>query len=248
MGAKSSVSASTSQSREISFSESHSNSGANGNGLVVAGASGGGVDSYSSSSSSPLDVSANSLAVGSSVHQRSNSASEPGERTPLRTFCVRPRAHTHYPRVHHRSHHAASLGLFSAVQGAAYRAGLVDSDSSPDEDEASGLNRFFQTHGHGMSQSLPVHLFSLTDLKCPVCNKMMPSDDIECHLVMCLTKPRINYNVDSLQLDSGECVICLDDLTSGQTIARLPCLCIYHKHCIDEWFQVNRSCPEHPSD
>lgn len=26
-----------------------------------------------------------------------------------------------------------------------------------------------------------------------------------------------------------ECVICLEDLDAGNVIARLPCLCIYHK-------------------
>jgi hypothetical protein len=34
---------------------------------------------------------------------------------------------------------------------------------------------------------------------------------------------------DVLQEDKGECVICFEDLTQGDTIARLPCLCIYHK-------------------
>ncbi|XP_067362571.1 E3 ubiquitin-protein ligase ZNRF2-like isoform X2 [Channa argus] len=53
---------------------------------------------------------------------------------------------------------------------------------------------------------------------------------------------------DILSRDSGECTICLEELEQGDTIARLPCLCIYHKGCIDEWFQVNRSCPEHPAD
>ncbi|XP_034747867.1 E3 ubiquitin-protein ligase ZNRF2-like isoform X2 [Etheostoma cragini] len=53
---------------------------------------------------------------------------------------------------------------------------------------------------------------------------------------------------DILSRDSGECAICLDELEQGDTIARLPCLCIYHKGCIDEWFEVNRSCPEHPAD
>lgn len=45
---------------------------------------------------------------------------------------------------------------------------------------------------------------------------------------------------DVLTEDKGECVICLEDLCQGDTIARLPCLCIYHKTCIDEWFQVSR--------
>ncbi|CAB0019987.1 unnamed protein product [Nesidiocoris tenuis] len=85
-------------------------------------------------------------------------------------------------------------------------------------------------------------------IKCPVCSKFVLPDDIECHLVMCLTKPRLIYNEDVLSEDKGECVICLEELTQGDTIARLPCLCIYHKTCIDRWFDVNRSCPEHPGD
>lgn len=34
---------------------------------------------------------------------------------------------------------------------------------------------------------------------------------------------------DILTDDKGECVICLEDLSQGDVIARLPCLCIYHK-------------------
>ncbi len=34
---------------------------------------------------------------------------------------------------------------------------------------------------------------------------------------------------DVLSRDAGECVICLEELQQGDTIARLPCLCIYHK-------------------
>lgn len=33
-----------------------------------------------------------------------------------------------------------------------------------------------------------------TGIKCPVCSKFVMPDDIECHLVMCLTKPRLSYN------------------------------------------------------
>uniref|UniRef100_M3ZGM6 RING-type E3 ubiquitin transferase n=2 Tax=Xiphophorus maculatus TaxID=8083 RepID=M3ZGM6_XIPMA len=76
----------------------------------------------------------------------------------------------------------------------------------------------------------------------------MAADEIEKHLLVCFSKTRLTYNKDILSRDSGECTICLDELEQGDTIARLPCLCIYHKGCIDEWFQVNRSCPEHPAD
>ncbi|XP_060535903.1 E3 ubiquitin-protein ligase ZNRF1 [Cylas formicarius] len=107
---------------------------------------------------------------------------------------------------------------------------------------AAALGRVYAAH------SLPGHIWSLNGIKCPVCSKFVVPDDIECHLVMCLTKPRLSYNEDVLTDDKGECVICLDDLSQGDVIARLPCLCIYHKACIDQWFEVNRSCPEHPGD
>ncbi|KAK7819199.1 hypothetical protein U0070_008327, partial [Myodes glareolus] len=34
---------------------------------------------------------------------------------------------------------------------------------------------------------------------------------------------------DVLSKDAGECAICLEELQQGDTIARLPCLCVYHK-------------------
>jgi len=125
--------------------------------------------------------------------------------------------------------------------------GSPDSDSStpPEEPGPAPLQQGLRSFTH----SLPVHLFALHGIKCPVCSKFIPPDDIECHLVVCLTKPRITYNEDVLtESKETECVICLDDLEQGDTIARLPCLCIYHKGCIDKWFEKNRSCPEHPND
>ena len=37
------------------------------------------------------------------------------------------------------------------------------------------------------------------------------------------------FTEDVLDEDKGECVICLEEMEQGDTIARLPCLCIYHK-------------------
>lgn len=37
------------------------------------------------------------------------------------------------------------------------------------------------------------------------------------------------FTADVLSKDSGECSICLEDLVQGETIARLACLCVYHK-------------------
>lgn len=117
-------------------------------------------------------------------------------------------------------------------------------NSTPEERErTSGTPRL-------LIGSLPAHLSPhlFGGFKCPVCSKFISSDEMDLHLVMCLTKPRVTYNEDVLVKDAGECAICLEELVQGDTIARLPCLCIYHKGCIDEWFEVNRSCPEHPSD
>ncbi|KAI2797085.1 hypothetical protein RDWZM_007047 [Blomia tropicalis] len=97
-------------------------------------------------------------------------------------------------------------------------------------------------------QSGSLDVLSPFGFKCPFCSKTILPDDVECHLVMCITKPTLNYNEDILSDDKEECVICLEEMVKGNTIARLPCLCIYHKNCIDAWFEVNRSCPEHPSD
>ncbi|XP_012284862.1 E3 ubiquitin-protein ligase ZNRF2 [Orussus abietinus] len=129
---------------------------------------------------------------------------------------------------------AASVGV---SVGQALGLAQLDLD---DADEDGG--RVYAAH------SLPAHIWALNGLKCPVCSKFILPNDIECHLVMCLTKPRLSYNEDVLADKKGECVICLEELQPGDVIARLPCLCIYHKNCIDKWFQVNRSCPEHPGD
>ncbi|KAL2097170.1 hypothetical protein ACEWY4_006377 [Coilia grayii] len=85
-------------------------------------------------------------------------------------------------------------------------------------------------------------------IRCPFCSKPFPGGRIEEHLLSCLTSPPLPYNTDILTKDSGECSICLEDLLQGETIARLACLCVYHKSCIDSWCKVKPCCPEHPFD
>uniref|UniRef100_A0AAZ1XIS7 RING-type E3 ubiquitin transferase n=1 Tax=Oreochromis aureus TaxID=47969 RepID=A0AAZ1XIS7_OREAU len=67
------------------------------------------------------------------------------------------------------------------------------------------------------------------NIRCPFCSKPFPGGRIEDHLLSCLTSPPLPYNTDVLSKDSGECSICLEDLVQGETIARLACLCVYHK-------------------
>ena len=49
------------------------------------------------------------------------------------------------------------------------------------------------------------------------------------HLFKVINRRSYLFLEDTLTENKGECVICLDDLLEGQKIARLPCLCIYHK-------------------
>lgn len=158
------------------------------------------------------------------------------------------------PSLRHRLHHGQldMSGPSSSTDEACHHTHALHQDDnhhrsgSPQDSDSSDdgpFRNFLQSTSLPQPGSLLLH-----GLKCPICSKFVPPDDIECHLVMCLTKPRLSYNTDVLTDDQGECVICLEELEQGHTIARLPCLCIYHKTCIDAWFQRNRSCPEHPGD
>lgn len=102
--------------------------------------------------------------------------------------------------------------------------------------------------GNLSRRSMPVFMMGVEDMTCPICHKTVPSDEADVHLVMCLTRPKITYNDDVLTEDKGECSICLEEMLTGAVIARLPCLCIYHKQCIDDWFKRKNCCPEHPGD
>ncbi|XP_063293683.1 E3 ubiquitin-protein ligase ZNRF1 [Pelobates fuscus] len=129
-----------------------------------------------------------------------------------------------------------------------YRPEADRGGSSGAEDSRGGLYLGPRASLTDPLQLAPRWIGAQSGFRCPICSKSVASDEIEMHFIMCLSKPRLSYNDDVLTRDAGECVICLEELTQGDTIARLPCLCIYHKSCIDSWFEVNRCCPEHPSD
>ncbi|XP_065497248.1 E3 ubiquitin-protein ligase ZNRF1 [Caloenas nicobarica] len=166
---------------------------------------------------------------------------------------------------------AVPFGLYAAAARAAGEAerapGSGGGGGGPGSDSTYAHGNGYQETGGGhhrdgmlylgarasLADALPLHIAprwfsSHSGFKCPICSKSVASDEMEMHFIMCLSKPRLSYNDDVLTKDAGECVICLEELLQGDTIARLPCLCIYHKSCIDSWFEVNRSCPEHPSD
>ncbi|KAI0596601.1 FYVE zinc finger-domain-containing protein [Biscogniauxia sp. FL1348] len=50
-------------------------------------------------------------------------------------------------------------------------------------------------------------------------------------------------------VDSAECTICLEEFEVGVPMARLECLCRFHRSCINEWFVDHPGrCPVHQHD
>ena len=58
-----------------------------------------------------------------------------------------------------------------------------DSDDQSSDDDSPQTHRRFQHF-----------LLALRDVACPVCNKTVPSDSFDKHILQCLSKPRIDYN------------------------------------------------------
>ncbi|ORX42535.1 ankyrin [Piromyces finnis] len=103
-------------------------------------------------------------------------------------------------------------------------------------------------------------------IECPVCGKSLSlygsdQNSIENHLKTCLdqvdgelNKVKLGNKFELQKLDhdlSGECQICFEEFQKGQTITRIDCLCIFHKECIDRWYdyrKVDGICPIHSMD
>ncbi|KAI8380893.1 uncharacterized protein BYT42DRAFT_494355 [Radiomyces spectabilis] len=97
-------------------------------------------------------------------------------------------------------------------------------------------------------------------MECPVCGKLLSEygtiNEQEQHVQSCLNAGTSaaavtgsRYLVYILAANSAlvgqECVICFEEFEQGDTIARLSCLCSYHRHCIHDWFSKGKECPVH---
>jgi hypothetical protein len=50
-------------------------------------------------------------------------------------------------------------------------------------------------------------------------------------------------DVNKLDQEKRNCVICLEDFKSGEKATLLPCVHIFHKNCIKNWLKSKNSCP-----
>jgi hypothetical protein len=59
--------------------------------------------------------------------------------------------------------------------------------------------------------------------------------------------PSNMYRASRLSTDlvGQECPICLERLLKDHEVARLECLCVFHRTCLDDWLAKKPSCPLH---
>ena len=50
-------------------------------------------------------------------------------------------------------------------------------------------------------------------------------------------------DVDKLDNDKKQCMICLENYINGDESIALPCIHIFHANCIKTWLKDNKSCP-----
>ncbi|KAH8905163.1 FYVE-domain-containing protein [Coniochaeta sp. PMI_546] len=115
--------------------------------------------------------------------------------------------------------------------------------------------------------------------ECPVCHRELPSRTLpdfeaqrEAHITACImshsSTPTRGTGVPSPSsllprrtgmfpykatekdcVDSAECTICLEEFEVGVDMARLECLCRFHRRCINAWFERHPGqCPMHQHD
>lgn len=107
---------------------------------------------------------------------------------------------------------------------------------------------------------------------CPICRRALPprgadgnEEAREAHVMDCISQrdptsstpnqqptqsymlPFIATEKDCMGEDGSpqECTICMVEYDVGDELARLECLCRFHKTCIVEWFDRKRECPVH---
>ncbi|CAJ0553980.1 Ff.00g124920.m01.CDS01 [Fusarium sp. VM40] len=114
--------------------------------------------------------------------------------------------------------------------------------------------------------------------ECPICHRELPSQSLpnaedlrEAHITTCIqthstygtprggeggapVAPRRTgmYTYIATEkdcIDDAECTICLEEFTVGVAMARLECLCRFHRACISSWFVKHPGrCPVHQHD
>ncbi|KAF6028233.1 RNF11 [Bugula neritina] len=135
---------------------------------------------------------------------------------------------------------------------------LSDSDAA---DDTSPFDREDHNYSHQqstLSQRRGVHIEAAQHVRHRGPSYFLPTasplqfgrfDDENAEQIRAAQKRRIidllesriyKQNVDK---QCVECSICLTEFETGDQVKHLPCMHIYHKHCIDDWLSRSLNCP-----
>ena len=84
---------------------------------------------------------------------------------------------------------------------------------------------------HNMMMNMPVPMMA------PV-----PFNGTDPNILNNLPETRIK-EVENLDPEKKECVICLEEFNNDELVTSLPCIHSFHTHCIKSWLQRNNECP-----
>lgn len=111
-------------------------------------------------------------------------------------------------------------------------------------------------------------------VSCPICLSLLQTSDpklVNLHIDECLSLQLLKEEGSSIpqphqekestvmpfigssyveetltkSMNGLECSICLENFKKGTKVFRMECLCIFHTHCLERWFQKSKSCPLH---
>ena len=69
-----------------------------------------------------------------------------------------------------------------------------------------------------------------------------PGNPIDPEILRNLPENKI-HDPSKLDPEKKNCVICLEDFREGDDIIILPCIHVFHKTCITDWFHTHNDCP-----
>eukprot|EP00127_Corallochytrium_limacisporum_P004265 Clim_evm210s157 gene=Clim_evmTU210s157 len=125
----------------------------------------------------------------------------------------------------------------------------IDDDEGSDQDEASRKRHFMVAEDS--------EHWTIDD--CPVCYRRFRVRDpreMEKHVTECISSAMETgtgrpgeaayvVTVAEKNVEDIECIICFEEYYEGQEVATLPCLCKFHRGCIEDWLQRGAGCPTH---
>jgi hypothetical protein len=107
----------------------------------------------------------------------------------------------------------------------------------------SGLKRRIVKAHKASSHFYPSSISSVT----PTNTQSLATSQVSSSTVSAVGSLYIDYELLD-DLKDLECTICFEYFLKNQWLARMECMCVFHKVCLDKWFEKKRHCPLHTNE